>query len=66
MTGILIPAVGDFRFYRRTATKRLLHLLENENLRQSIQKNAKDHVEKNYNFDTAVQQRMSVYRDLFR
>jgi len=65
-TGILIPAEGDHRFYRRTAAKRLLHLLENEELHLSIQKTAQDSVAKNYNFDTAIQRRINVYRGLLR
>jgi glycosyltransferase involved in cell wall biosynthesis len=63
-TGILIPAEGDFRFYRRTAAKRLLYLLENEELRRSMQRAAKDRVTKEYNFDAAVQRRIDVYREL--
>ena len=63
-TGILIPADGDFRFYRRTAVKRLLYLLENEELRRSIQVAAKDRIANNFNFDAAVQRRVNVYREL--
>jgi len=61
-SGILIPDTGDFRFYRRTATKRLLYLLENEELRQSMRVTAQDHVAQNFNFETAVQRRIDVYR----
>ena len=64
-TGILIPADGDFRFYRRTAAKRLLYLLENEELRRSMQKAAADRIEKNFNFNTTVQRRVEVYRELY-
>jgi glycosyltransferase involved in cell wall biosynthesis len=63
-TGILIPAEGDFRFYRRTAAKRLLYLLENEELRRSMQRAAKERVVQNFNFDAAVQRRIGVYRAL--
>jgi len=63
-TGILIPAEGDFRFYRRTAANRLLYLLENEELRRSMQRAAKERVAKEYNFDTAIQRRIDVYREL--
>ena len=63
-SGILIPADGDFRYYRRTAVKKLLHLLENEELRRSVQTTAKDHVAKEYNFETAVQRRMNIYQEL--
>ena len=63
-TGIVIPADGDFRFYRRTAVKRLLYLLENEELRRSMQTAAKDRVAKEYNFDAAVQRRIDVYGKL--
>ena len=63
-TGIIIPADGDFRFYRRTAVKRLLYLLENEELRRSMQVAAKDRVAKEFNFDTAVQRRIDVYREV--
>ena len=65
-TGIIIPAEGDFRCYRRTAVKRLLHLLENEELRRSMQIAAKDRIAKEYNFVTAVQRRLDVYRELLR
>jgi glycosyltransferase involved in cell wall biosynthesis len=65
-TGILIPADGDFRFYRRTAAKRLLFLLENEELRRSMQRAAADRIEKKFNFNTALQRRMDVYRMLVR
>jgi glycosyltransferase involved in cell wall biosynthesis len=60
-TGILIPAEGDFRFYRRAAAKRLLYLLENEELYRSIQRAAKDRIAEDFNFDTAVQRRIDVY-----
>ena len=63
-TGILIPAEGDFRFYRRTAAKRLLYLLENEELRWAMKGAAKDRAAKEYNFEAAVQRRIDVYRDL--
>lgn len=63
-TGILIPAEGDFRFYRRTAAKRLLYLLENEELRRSMQQAAKDRAAKEYDFDTALQRRIDAYREL--
>jgi len=63
-TGILIPREGDFRFYRRTAAKKLLYLLENEELRRSMQIAAKDRVEQQFNFDAAVQRRIEVYREL--
>ena len=63
-TGSIIPAEGDFRFYRRTAVKRLLYLLENEELRQSMQTAARDRVASEFNFDTAVQRRTEVYRKL--
>ena len=63
-TGILIPAEGDFRFCRRTAAKRLLSLLENVDLRQSMQQGAKNRIEKEFNFDVAVQRRINVYREL--
>jgi glycosyltransferase involved in cell wall biosynthesis len=63
-TGILIPADGDFRFYRRTAVKKLLYLLENEELRRSMQIAAKERIEKKFNFETAVQRRIDVYREL--
>ena len=63
-TGVLIPAEGDFRFYRRTAVKKLLLLLENGALRQSMNIAAKDCVTKEFNFDTAVQRRIGVYRKL--
>ena len=62
-TGILVPAEGDFRFYRRTAVKRILYLSENEELRQSMSIAAKDRIAKKFNFDTAVQRRMDVYRE---
>jgi len=62
-TGILIPAEGDFRFYRRTAVKRLLYLLENKELRRSMQIASKDRIAKEYNFDTAVQRRIALYRE---
>ena len=65
-TGMLIPAEGDFRFYRRTAAKRLLYLLENVELRRSMQTAAKERVAKEFNFDTAVQRRINVYRELVR
>ena len=65
-TGILIPDKGDFRFCRRTATKRLLYLLENEKLRQSMQIAARNRIAKEFNFDAAVQQRIGVYRELLR
>ena len=65
-TGILIPDEGDFRYYRRTAAKRLLYLLENEELRRSMQIAAKDRITKEFNFDTAVQRRIQVYRELFQ
>ena len=61
-TGFLIPGEGDFRFYRRTATKRLLLLLENQELRRSMQTAAKDRVIQEFNFETAVRQRIDVYR----
>jgi len=64
-TGILIPADGDFRFYRRTATKRLLYLLENEELRRSMQQACMERIETNFNFDTALERRIQVYRELF-
>ena len=63
-SGILIPADGDFRFYRRTAVKKLLYLLEDEEKRRSIQIAAKDRIVKEFNFDTAVQRRTDVYREL--
>jgi len=63
-TGIIIPADGDFRSYRRTAVKRLLYLLENEDLRRSMQVAAKDRVANEFPFDTAVQRRIDVYREL--
>ncbi|MCL2710988.1 MAG: glycosyltransferase [Planctomycetaceae bacterium] len=63
-TGMLIPADGDFRSYRRTAVKRLLYLLENEALRRSMQVAAQERVEKEFNFETAVQRRIDVYREL--
>ena len=63
-TGFLIPTGGDFRFYRRTAAKRLLHLLENEELRRSMQKAARDRVEATFNFNAAVQRRIDVYRSI--
>jgi len=62
-TGMLIPADGDFRFYRRTAAKNLLYLFENEALRQSMQRAAQDRVAKQFNFDAAVQKRINVYRE---
>ena len=61
-TGVLIPAEGDFRFYRRTAVKKLLSLLENEERRRSMQSVAKDRIAEKFNFDAAVQRRMNVYR----
>ena len=63
-TGILIPDKGDFRFYRRTATKRLLYLLENEELRRSMQIAARERVANEFNFDTAVQRRIGIYREM--
>ena len=63
-TGVLISAEGDFRFYRRTAVKRLLHLLENKELRRTMHVAAKERVAQEFNFDTAVQRRMDVYREL--
>jgi len=63
-TGILIPAEGDFRFYRRTAVKKLLYLLEKEELRRSMQIAGKDRITKEYNFDAAVQRRIALYREL--
>ena len=65
-TGILIPDEGDFRFYRRTAAKRTLYLLENKELRRSMQIAARDHVANEFNFDTAVQRRIGIYRELLR
>ncbi|MDR0327443.1 MAG: glycosyltransferase [Planctomycetaceae bacterium] len=65
-TGILIPAEGDFRFHRRTAAKRLLYLLENEELRRSMQRAAADRIENEFNFGTAVQRRIGLYRELVR
>jgi len=62
-TGILIPSEGDFRFYRRTAAKRLLFLLENVELRRSMQLAAKDRLVKDFNFETAMHQRIQVYRE---
>ena len=64
-TGFLIPCDGDFRFYRRTATNRLLHLQGNEELRQSMQIAAKDRIAKEFNSETAVHQKIQVYRELF-
>ena len=61
-TGLLIPADGDFRFYRRTAAKKLLYLLENEELRRSMQRAAQDRAAKTFNFDAALQRRIDVYR----
>jgi len=67
ITGILIPYEGTderaSRFYRRTAAKRLLHLLENGELRCSMQKAAQERVEKEFDFDSAVQKRIEVYRE---
>ena len=63
-TGIVIPAEGDFRFYRRTAVKKLLYLLENEEFRRTIQIAAKDRIVKEFNFGTAVQRRIDVYQKL--
>jgi len=63
-TGILIPAEGDFRFYRRTAVMKLLYLLENEELRRSMHIAAKDRIAKKFDFDTAMQRRMDLYREL--
>ena len=62
-TGILVPADGDFRFYRRTAANKLLYLLENEELRRSMQRAAQDRAAKEYHFDTAVLRRIDVYRE---
>ena len=64
ITGILIPNDGDFRFYRRTAAKKLLYLLENETLRRSMQTAAKEHVATQFDFETAMRQRIQVYREL--
>ena len=66
-TGILIPYEGTSekasRFYRRTAAKRVLHLLENKELRHSIRKAAQERVAKEFSFDAAVQRRIEVYRE---
>jgi len=62
-TGILIPSEGDFRFYRRTTAKKLLHLLENVELYQSMKIAAKDRIVKQFNFETAVCQRIHIYRE---
>ena len=66
-TGFLIPSKGDgegaSRFYRRTSTKRLLSLLENDGLRLAMQKAGKDRVAKEFCFDTAVHRRIDLYRD---
>ena len=62
-TGMLIPAEGDFRFYRRTAVKKLLYLLENVELRRSMQIAARDRITKEFNFDRAVQRRIDAYRE---
>jgi glycosyltransferase involved in cell wall biosynthesis len=63
-TGLLIPADGDFRFYRRTAAKKLLYLSENTELRRAMQTASKERVEKHFNFDRVVQQRMQVYGNM--
>jgi len=67
-TGFLIPYEGAdegaSRFYRRTAAKKLLYLLENQELRRSMQAAAEDRVAKEFNFDTAVQKRTAVYTAL--
>ena|GEM_PF-1968073 len=63
ITGILIPD-GDYRFYRRTAAKRLLYLLENEELRHSMAFAAMEKVDRDYKFETAFQRRVNVYRDI--
>jgi glycosyltransferase involved in cell wall biosynthesis len=65
-TGFLIPAEGDFRFHRRTAAKRLLYLLENDELRRSMQRAAAERIEKEFDFDTAVRRRIGMYRELVR
>jgi glycosyltransferase involved in cell wall biosynthesis len=63
-SGFLIPAEGDSSFYRRNAAKRLLYLLENEELRRSMQVAAKERIAQKFNFDAAVQQRIDVYREM--
>lgn len=65
-SGILIPAEGDFRFYRRTAAKRLLYLLENEELRRSMRVAAQDCIARKFNFETAMQRRIGLYREIVK
>ncbi|MCL2005483.1 MAG: glycosyltransferase, partial [Planctomycetaceae bacterium] len=62
-SGILIPHNEDFRFYRRTAAKRLLYLLENEELRRAMQRAARERVAREFNFDTAFERRLALYRE---
>jgi glycosyltransferase involved in cell wall biosynthesis len=64
ISGILIPADGDYQFYRRTAAKKLLFLLENEDLRQSMKIAAEDRVARHYDFESAMRRRIEVYREL--
>ena len=64
-TGILIPSGGDFRFYRRMTAKRLLFLLENKELRQSMHTAAIDRIVGKFNFEVAVRRRIQVYHELF-
>jgi len=64
-SGMLIPDGGDHRFYRRTAAKRLLYLLENEEFRRSMQRIARERVAGEFNFDTAFERRVGVYREGF-
>jgi len=63
-TGFLIPSEGDFRFYRRTAAKRLLSLLKNVELRRSMQIAAKDRIAQKYNFEETIQRRIQIYHEL--
>ena len=65
-TGLLVPCNGDFRFYRRTTAKKLLYLLENTELRRSMQSASKERVAREYNFDTAVQKRVELYRQIHK
>ena len=75
ISGILIPCEDADKetsgkeassFYRRTAAKKLLHLLENQELRRSLSKAGKERVAKEFNFDKAVQCRKKLYRDIAR
>ncbi|MDR0521164.1 MAG: glycosyltransferase [Planctomycetaceae bacterium] len=61
VTGMLIPGSEDFRFRRRTAVKKILHLFENAELRRSIKSAAKKHAADQFCFDTAVQKRTEIF-----